>query len=81
MLVASKCLPAFTAAKKALLQIYEGTYKRELTDFLGLVVHRRRAERRIYVDQSSYAQKVLASAGLTDVILKWIPLLQRPTPL
>lgn len=78
MLIASKCLPALTAAKKALLRIYEGTDKGELKDFLGLVVHRRRAQRRLYVDQSAYAHKVLAAAGLTDVIPKWIPLQPNP---
>lgn len=74
VLVAATELGTVKGVKKLLLSIYEGTDKGELHDFLGMAVHRDRAARRLYLDQTSYASKIVRDAGLTDVKPKRIPL-------
>jgi len=74
VLVAARELGIVRAVKKLLLNIYEGTDKGELQDFLGMAVHRDRSTRRLYLDQSAYASKILRDAGLTEMKSKRIPL-------
>jgi hypothetical protein len=52
--------------KWLLLDIYEGTDKGELHDFLGLTIHRDRPRCLLYIDQATYARKIVQGARLGE---------------
>jgi hypothetical protein len=74
MLVACHHLGVLAAAKRLLLNMYVGTDKGELRNFLGMTIWRDRERRLLYVDQGAYAASLLTKAGLEGVVPKSIPL-------
>jgi hypothetical protein len=74
VLIAAKSLRAVCKIKQQLLDIYAGTDKGEVLHYLGLTIRRNRPRRLLYLDQSSYAGKILEDTYMTQARPKYTPL-------